>query len=132
MTGLALERSDRPGLSRFLARHRACAGGVDVRRLLGPDGSMIRVTCTQCGQAIEAPAASWEGWWEESTDETPSRARFDPSRDRPARRRRPIVSPRVKPLSERSRGQPWRRPVAMALIAAWSAAGLVLIGLAIL
>ncbi len=90
---------------------------------------MIRVTCTHCGSAIEAPAASWEGWWEEQALDAPAPSRrFEPRRERIERRRRTIASPpRVEPMSEATRAPGWRRMLLAALVVAWIVAGLLLI-----
>jgi hypothetical protein len=131
-SGLALERSDRVGLASFLTDHRACEGGIDVRQVPSPDGSMIRVTCRHCGRAIEALASSWEGWGEEQTFEAPARLRrFEPSHPRPARRRRTVPPPLVRPAAVLAGGQTWRRRLAIGLISAWLAGGVVLLAVAI-
>jgi hypothetical protein len=133
MGGLALEQSDRPGLATFLARHLACGGGTDIQLQGGEDGSMIRVTCTHCGIAIEAAAASWEGWWEERTRDaaTPTR-RFEPSHRRLTRRRRTTTSPRARPPVKGAGDDVWRRRVVMGLIAVWLTGGLVLLAIAVI
>jgi hypothetical protein len=130
-SGLALERTDRPGLASFLTQHRGCGGGIDVRRLPGEDGSMIRVTCTHCGRAIEAQASSWEGWWEEQALEAPApRRRFEPQRERLPRRRENNLPPK-EPPAESSGGTGWRQVLLAILIVAWTVAGLLLIASAI-
>ena len=98
-------------------------------RLPGADGSMIRVTCTHCGRAIEAPAASWEGWWEERALDAPAPSRrFEPRREQLERRRRTTASPpRVEPMSEATRAPGWRRILLTALVVAWMSAGVLLI-----
>ena len=133
MGGLALEQSDRPGLATFLARHLTCEGGTDVQLHAGEDGSMIRVTCTHCGMAIEAPAASWEGWWEERTREAaaPTR-RFEPSHRRLAQRRRTITPHRARTPVEVADDHVWRRRLVTGLIAVWLTGGLVLLAIALL
>ena len=94
---------------------------------------MIRVTCTHCGMAIEAPAASWEGWWEERAREAaaPTR-RFEPSQRRLARRRRTMTPPRVRPTLEVAGDDVWRRRLVTGLIAVWLTGGLVLLAIAVL
>jgi hypothetical protein len=133
MGGLALERSDRPGLATFLARHLTCEGGTDVQLRGGEDGAMIRVTCTHCGMAIEAPAASWEGWWEERTRDVaaPTR-RFEPSHRRLAGRRRSITPPRARPPVKGAGDDVWRRRFVTGLISVWLTGGLVLLAIAVL
>jgi len=132
MGGLALERSDRPGLANFLAKHRRCNGGIDIRRHSGGEGSMIRVTCMYCGQAIEAPADSWEGWWEEQVRAAAGPVRrFEPSRRRPPRRRRRALPPRAEPATEPGSGDVWRRRLTIALVSVWVAGGVVLLAVAI-
>jgi len=61
MGDLGLERSERPGLSRFLAEHEACGQGFDIQRHQGAATSLVRVICNGCGEAIEYPAASRAG-----------------------------------------------------------------------
>jgi hypothetical protein len=130
--GLTTEPADRSGLSRFLADHRACAGGIDVSPRAGADGSMIRVTCTQCGRAVEALASSWEGWWEEQMpDVPPPSRRFEPGRERHVRRHRPTPPPRVEFAREPGWRPGWRAILLGILVIAWSAAGLLLVGSAI-
>jgi hypothetical protein len=133
MGGLALEQSDRPGLATFLARHLTCGDGTDIQLCGGEDGAMIRVTCTHCGMAIEAPAASWEGWWDERTrDATAPRRRFEPSRRRVPGKRRTTSPPQVRPPVEVAGDQKWRRRLVTGLIAAWLTGGVVLLAVAIL
>jgi len=128
--GLALEKSD-GGLAKFLAHHRACDGGIDVRPVVGRDGSMIRVTCTRCGRAIEALASSWEGWSEERMRDAvgPSR-RFEPRSDRLGRGRGTTPPPPVE-SDEASGAAGWRRVLVSVLVFAWFAVGLLLMGSAI-
>jgi hypothetical protein len=127
--GLVVEPSDGSGLSRFLAKHRPCDGGVDVARLSDPDGSMIRVTCTHCGKAVEAPASSWEGWSEEQAFEPGvRRRRFEP---RIESRRRHVPPPRQEPASASVRAPRWRLVLAVLVVVAWTACGLLLIGSAL-
>jgi hypothetical protein len=128
--GLALEPSDGSGLSSFLGTHRACDGGIDVERLLGPDGLMIRVTCRHCGRAVEAAAASWEGWRQEKTsDASGPRRRFEPRRNRHGGRN--IPPPRLAPAPEPSGAPGWRLALVVLVVLAWTAGGLLLIGSAI-
>jgi hypothetical protein len=132
MSGLALEQSDRPGLSTFLAGHLSCEGGTDIELRGGEEGAMIRVTCTHCGMAIEAPAASWEGWGEERTRDAGSPARrFEPGRRRLGRRRTRGSSGR-RPPTEIERDQVRRDRLITGVIAAWVTAGFVLFAIAIL
>jgi hypothetical protein len=131
-SGLALEPSDGSGLAGFLAHHRPCGGGIDVRPVLAPDGEMIRVTCSRCGRAIEAPAASWEGLWDERTPRPPGRRRrFEPSGDSLARRRQHIPPARVDPVLESDRVPRWRLALTVFVVIAWTACGLLLMGSAI-
>ena len=131
MSGLALEQSDRPGLSTFLGTHLSCEGGTDVELRAGEEGAMIRVTCTRCGMAIEAPAASWQGWWEERNAMAPTR-RFEPSRLRLARSRKPSTARRGRPVVEIDGEEAWRRRLVTGVIAAWVIGGVVLFCVAIL
>ncbi len=48
--------SSKKGLSGFLADHEDCGGGFDIQRRDGTAGSIVRVICGGCGQAIEYPA----------------------------------------------------------------------------
>ena len=130
MSGLALEQSDRPGLSTFLGTHLSCEGETDVELRAGEDGAMIRVTCTQCGMAIEAPAASWQGWWEERA-RAPTRT-FEPTRRRLARRRKRSSAPRGRPPVEIDGDEPWRRRLVTGVIVAWVIGGVLLFVVAIL
>jgi hypothetical protein len=57
MGDLGLERSERRGLSSFLAEHEGCDEGFDIQRRQGQEASMVRVICNGCGEAIEYPAA---------------------------------------------------------------------------
>jgi hypothetical protein len=57
MGDLGLERSERRGLSSFLAEHKRCDAGFDIQRHQGPRG-LIMVTCNGCGEITEYPAAS--------------------------------------------------------------------------
>src|SRR5262245_47696771 len=133
METLALERSDRPGLASFLASHLTCEGGIDIELRPGGDGSLIRVTCTDCGRAIEALAASWEGWWDEPTrDETAPTPGFEPRDSRPTRTLRKGALPRVQPTMVLAGVDTWRRRLAIGLISSWLAGGVVLLALAIL
>jgi hypothetical protein len=45
------------GLSTFLADHEEHGRGFDIQRRNGSDGSLVRVVCGGCGEAIEYPAA---------------------------------------------------------------------------
>src|SRR5690242_16402423 len=129
MSGLALEQSDRPGLSTFLGTHLSCQGGTDVELRASEEGAMIRVTCTQCGMAIEAPAASWQGWWEERAREAPTR-RFEPTRRRLARRRKAGAAARGRPPVEIAGDEAWRRRLFTGVIVAWVIGGLALFAVA--
>lgn len=131
MGGLALEQSDRSGLASFLAKHRRCNGGIDIRQHSGGDGSMIRVTCMYCGRAIEAPVDSWEGWWEEQMRAAGPVRRFEPSRPRPPRARRRAMPARAEPVTEQGSGDIWRRRLTIALISVWVSGGVVLLVVAI-
>jgi hypothetical protein len=48
--------SSRTDLSAFLADHEDCGKGFDIQRREGSDGSLVRVICGGCGEAIEYPA----------------------------------------------------------------------------
>jgi hypothetical protein len=48
----------RDGLSSFLAGHERCGGGVDIQRREGSDGSIVRIICGGCGEAIEYPSVA--------------------------------------------------------------------------
>ena len=53
-----VQESSRSAISSFLADHEDCGGGFDIQRREGTDGSIVRVICGGCGQAIEYPAAA--------------------------------------------------------------------------
>jgi hypothetical protein len=55
-----VQESSRRGLSTFLADHEDCGQGFDIQRREGTDGSIVRVICGGCGEAIEYPAAADE------------------------------------------------------------------------
>jgi hypothetical protein len=52
----AVQESSRRGLSAFLADHEDCGQGFDIQRREGSDGSLVRVVCGGCGEAIEYTA----------------------------------------------------------------------------
>jgi hypothetical protein len=52
-----VQETSRSGLSTFLADHEEHGRGFDIQRRNGSDGSLVRVVCGGCGQAIEYPAA---------------------------------------------------------------------------
>lgn len=58
MGDTGVQESSKRGLSSFLAEHEDCGKGFDIQRREGSDGSVVRVICGGCGQAIEYPAAS--------------------------------------------------------------------------
>jgi hypothetical protein len=53
-----VQESSRRGIATFLADHEDCGGGFDIQRREGSDGSIVRVICGGCGDAIEYPAAA--------------------------------------------------------------------------
>jgi hypothetical protein len=53
-----VQESSRRSLSTFLAEHEDHGQGFDIQRREGSDGSIVRVICGGCGNAIEYPAAS--------------------------------------------------------------------------
>jgi len=52
-----VEDSSSRGLSKFLADHEEHGQGFDIQRRNGSDGSLVRVVCGGCGEAMEYPAA---------------------------------------------------------------------------
>ncbi len=45
-------------MAAFLADHEECGKGFDIQRRQGSDGSVVRVVCGGCGEAIEYPAVA--------------------------------------------------------------------------
>jgi hypothetical protein len=66
-----VQESSRRGLSTFLADHEDCGEGFDIQRRDGTDGSIVRVICGGCGEALEYPAA---GGGELSAEQPASRS----------------------------------------------------------
>jgi hypothetical protein len=127
-----VEESSRRGLSTFLADHEDCGEGFEIQRREGSAGSIVRVICGGCGEAIEYPAAADEGLPAEPAfrsvsqrilnRERQSRPRPEPGREEPRTERAPDSAGR--PL--RLRG--WMSaPLVVALIAG----GVLLIALGI-
>jgi hypothetical protein len=124
-----VQESSRRGLSNFLAEHEDHGRGFDIQRREGSDGSIVRVICGGCGNAIEYPAASDMEFAAEPAVRSVSQRLLN-------RQRRPSPRPETRPERAQERddlrtrpddpaapGEPVRRP---SRLPAWLSAPLVL------
>jgi hypothetical protein len=109
-----VRESSRKGLSAFLADHEDHGKGFDIQRREGSDGSLVRVICGGCGEAMEYPA--------DAAAELPVEPAFrSVSQQIRSRERRsaPRPKPPRKPRQSTSRLPGWlSAPVIVALIGA--------------
>jgi hypothetical protein len=104
-----VQDSSRKGLSTFLADHEDCGKGFDIQRRAGTNGSIVRVVCGGCGQAIEYPAAADAELPDERTASRRVSERIR-SRDRRARAKPTAASDDPGPQASPRRGNSSARP----------------------
>jgi hypothetical protein len=140
-----VHESGKRGLATFLSDHEGCGAGFDIQRREASGGSIVRVVCGGCGEAIEYPAA---GGVELPVEQPASRSVPERIRDR---QRRPSASPataahRPKPRraprgrssgtagvdglasnAPKHRSLGWPSPLSLAVIALLIGGGLLLV-----
>jgi hypothetical protein len=128
-----VQESSRTVLSTFLAEHEDHGQGFDIQRREGSDGSIVRVICGGCGNAIEYPAASDMELAAEPAVRSVSQRLLNrqrrsspkppPLRDTPPERAQETDDLRMRQDDPAAPGEPARRPVRLP---SWFSAPLIL------